>query len=309
MIFHEIFGVYYRTVAKILSACIEKPLNRRQTEKIIEENAFSESVLAIMPALKEQKWQLLDSDNSSNIKHIPSTPVTDIEKRWLKSVSMDKRIKLFGVDFPDLKDVQPLFVPEDIYVFDSYGDGDNYTDEKYIQNFRLIMQAVKENFPLQISSVNRKGNIYTAVVMPRRLEYSEKDDKFRLICHSRKDYTVINLGRIISCEKYGGEFTSATWQKSRKSHVTLEIKDHRNAMERVLLHFAHLERQAVQTGPDTYLLTVYYDRDDETEMLIRTLSFGPFVKAVRPQRFVDLIISRLKRQKIRDNIHNNHRNT
>lgn len=68
-------------------------------------------------------------------------------------------------------------------------------------------------------------------------------------------------------------------------------------MERVLLHFAHFEKKAEKADGDKYLITVYYDKEDETEIVIRFLSFGPMIKAVAPDHFIKLIKERLIRQK------------
>ena len=54
MIFHEIYSVYYQTVAKILEVALDHPLKKDEICKIIEKYAFSESVLSIEPALREQ---------------------------------------------------------------------------------------------------------------------------------------------------------------------------------------------------------------------------------------------------------------
>ena len=47
-------------------------------------------------------------------------------------------MKLLDFDDSNLEDVQPLFTSNDIYIFDRYGDGDQFEDETYIQNFRFI---------------------------------------------------------------------------------------------------------------------------------------------------------------------------
>ena len=43
-------------------------------------------------------------------------------------------------------------------------------------------------------------------------------------------------------------------------------------------------------------LTVQYDKGDETEMLFRTLSFGPTVKVREPEDFKELIRKKLREQ-------------
>ena len=79
--------------------------------------------------------------------------------------------------------------------------------------------------------------------------------------------------------------------------VTFELTDQRKALERVLLHFAHFEKTAEKISDDKYLITVHYDKEDEIELVIRILSFGPMIRVTAPQHFIDLIKQRLKDQK------------
>lgn len=196
-------------------------------------------------------------------------------------------------------DVEPLFLPEDIYVFDKYSDGDPYENPDYIRNFRLILDAIKHKYQIQISITNRHGKQITTRTIPEYLEYSEKDDKFRLIGTGSKLGNTINLGRIISCEKYenqqGGKVGKRNQSRPRK--VIFELVDERNALERVLMHFAHLEKQVEKIDERKYQVTLYYDKEDETEILIRVLSFGPMLRVVKPVAFINLIKCRLLDQK------------
>lgn len=130
MIFSELYSAYYNTVAKILKTAVGHPLNKNELRMIIEENAFGESILNIEPALTDERWQLLSKDGSTKLENTPTMPLTALQKRWLKSVSLDPRIQLFDVSFPDLSDVEPLFSRNDYCVFDRYSDGDPYEDEK-----------------------------------------------------------------------------------------------------------------------------------------------------------------------------------
>ena len=193
----------------------------------------------------------------------------------------------------------PLFKLEDICLFDQYSDGDPYEDEGYIERFRFILDAVKNKYPLDIRTTNRKGNIVRTLVMPEYIEYSEKDDKFRLIGRSKRHEATVNLGRIVSCEKSDeplSEFERIK-PKIRQRTLEFELTDERNALERVLLHFAHFEKEAEKTGDKKYKVKLKYDADDETEVLIRILSFGPMVKVTGPGHFINLIKERLMMQK------------
>lgn len=299
MLFSELYSAYYHVVAKMIEKAIRSPLNRDEIRAIIEENAFSESFIYIESSLNEEKWQLITKEGETPIVHKPTLPLTNLQKRWLKAISLDPRIKLFAGNFPDLEGVEPLFKPEDIYIFDQYEDGDPYENENYRKNFQQILDAMKKNYPLQIKSITKTGRELCMILMPEYLEYSEKDDKFRLIGCGKKYKETINLARIISCEPYTKEKfpISSARMNIEKRTVEFELIDERNALERVLMHFAHFEKQAEKTAEDHYLVRVTYDKDDETEMLIRILSFGPMIKVTGPDPVVALIKERLLKQK------------
>lgn len=304
MIFSELYSAYYHTVAKILKQALNHSVGKEELRTIIKENAFAESSLNMEPALLEGKWQLLKSDGTTVLKKEPEMPLTTLQKQWIKAISLDPRMKLFPegqIDFEksEWKDIEPLFTPEDYSVFDKYSDGDNYKDETYIQNFRMVLDAIENQYPLQIETYNHKGKVIYIILLPRYLEYSEKDDKFRLIGQGLKLGGTVNLGRIIHCEKYAGDekWKSLHRIPSRKRSVVFELNDERSALERVLLHFAHFEKQAERLDGKHYKITVNYDKDDETEIVIRILSFGPMIKVVAPAHFENLIKERLIKQK------------
>lgn len=299
MIFSEIYGAYYHTVAAILSEAITQALSEDQLRNIVTEYAFSESIVSIPAALKEGRWQLLNADGTTPIKHKPSMPLSHLQKQWLKAVSCDPRIRLFGDMDLGLDDIKPLFLPSDVILFDKYSDGDDYSDEGYIARFRLILDAIRNKYPLHIRTLNRKGDPLDLTVLPERLEYSEKDDKFRLIGFGQQSMSTINLGRILSCEPSEKSFsiTHEDSDHARPRMVTFELTDQRKALERVLLHFAHFEKTAEKISDDKYLITVHYDKEDEIELVIRILSFGPMIRVTAPQHFIDLIKQRLKDQK------------
>ena len=85
--------------------------------------------------------------------------------------------------------------------------------------------------------------------------------------------------------------------KARPRSVIFELKDERNAMERVLLHFAHFEKTAERIRENLYSIKVNNDKEDETEIVIRILSFGPMIKVTAPVHFIALIKQRLIEQK------------
>ena len=82
------------------------------------------------------------------------------------------------------------------------------------------------------------------------------------------------------------------------STVTLQVFDDRNTLERVLLHFSHLKKETKKIDDQHYIVKLTYEVSDETEMLIRILSFGPTVKVLDPEELILKIRERLRKQKL-----------
>lgn len=298
MIFCELYSAYYNAIAAIISKIIDGEHSEKELQKVVFEHAFGESILTIMPSLKSGKWQLVRSDMTTILENKPTMPLTTLQKQWLKAISLDPRIKLFGVNFEELKDVEPLFTPADYHIYDKYSDGDPYEDEEYIKTFRTILEAMKQGTQIKFEMINRFGKSMFIRCHPVRIEYSEKDDKFRLVTSGWHAVSTVNIAKMKSCIHYRGEKSLDGFQREPiYDTLTIKVRDERNALERVMLHFAHFEKQAEKLNRNTYLVKIKYSHDDETEMVIRILSFGPLVEVIESENFRKLVIEKLKKQK------------
>ena len=108
----------------------------------------------------------------------------------------------------------------------------------------------------------------------------------------------VNLSKIKNCIHYEGQkpLDHYEWDKKQET-LTVMVRDERNALERFMLHFAHFEKQAEKLDKNTYLVKIKYAHDDEPEMVIRILSFGPMVEVIGSESFKNLVIEKLKKQK------------
>ena len=298
MIFSELYSAYYNTVAAILSGIADGEHSERELQKIVTEKAFGESVLTILPSLKSERWQLVRPGMTTTLNHKPTMPLTTLQKQWLKAISLDPRIKLFGVAFPELDDVEPLFTSDDYHIYDRYLDGDPFEDREYVRQFRVILKAIREKKQIKFEMVSRKGNTMFVRCYPVRLEYSEKDDKFRLVTAGWRAVSTVNVAKIMRCVPYSGDRPLDSDEREIKyDTVTVRLSDERNVLERFMLHFAHFEKQAERLDRKHYLVKIKYVSNDEPEMVIRILSFGPLVEVIEPENFRKLIIVKLKKQK------------
>lgn len=302
MIFNEIYGNYYNTVSKIIALAAEGKLDSKSLMKTVQSDAFGESITVIPESVKEDKWNIIDENYETQFADAPYTPLSMDQKMWLKALLSDPRIRLFTDDIRSLEkgleDIPPLYEPGFFVHFDRYADGDDYEDPQYIRNFRTALRGIKAKQKVKVTYRGRRRT-RSMHMSPGSIEYSSKDDKFRLIAFSGsgREY-VLNFANILKTELL--EEPADTEELSPKlAYVEIDLKDERNALERAMLQFSDLQKETVKTGDNTYHIKLSYYETDETEILIRILAFGPMMKVTGPDRFLGLIKERITRQKIK----------
>ena len=301
MLFHEVYGSYYAAVSDILAEAVEKPVTDVRIREIVRERCFGESTLTVPAALTDGTWPLLTPDRRTPIRQVPTMPLTLLEKRWMKSLLADPRICLFDPPTAGLEDVEPLYDPADLAYYDRYTDGDDYTDPAYVAHFRTVLTAIREKRRMRIRFRSAKGLRNSRVCIPYRLEYSAKDDKFRVLATSERSEWTINVSRIRSCELLEPCAPEELRPRPMKKRtLVLQVTDERNALERVMLDFSHLEKETERIDETRYRLALRYETEDETEILIRVLAYGPLLRVLSPDNFAEKLRERLiKQQKLR----------
>jgi len=298
MLFSEIYSCYYNAVAKIIAKGIEGELDHKAIKRIVRENAFAESAMDIPDALSSGRWPLLYSDNSPVLADVPNMPLTELEKRWLKSLLSDPRVKLFGVSDTGLQDVKPLYEENAFVKFDMFEDGDPYGNPEYIENFRRILFAIKNKRLLNITFNDSRGQRCESVCLAEHLEYSFKNDRFRAIAASESGNMTINLSRIVSCEllsKTAGEGSFCVHRV--KKELTAELLDVNDALNRAMISFSYLEKETSKIDDNRYLLTLRYYEEDEAEIRIQILSFGTNLRVISPTEFIGELNKKIVNQK------------
>ncbi len=319
MLFSEIYGSYYNAVARAVAEAQRGMLDADSLFGIVRELAFPESVLTVVPALEKGSWPLVKDDWTTNIRRPPTMPLSLLQKRWLKSLCADPRIRLFVDDAAlavlreSLRDVEPLFSGEDYFLYDAFCDHDDFEDEKYRENFRTAMRAIHGRRRLRMTYARRDGRTNEFTCLPCKMEYSLKDGKFRLVSLHRSHRIYSNMARMVSCRIVegpdgadnagiadgatdGAGDSRISPPPAAMESVILEIYDERKALERVLHAFAHFEKSCEKLGDASYRLTLSYDARDRTELVVRVLGFGPMVKVLEPASFVAEMRERIAAQ-------------
>jgi len=316
-LFSAVYGCYFTVVSKIVKEAAVG-ISRKDIDEMVNHHAFYESTFHLLPRLFSGEWDLLahqaDGKYYSKLKYAGTRPVTNLELAWIKSLLLDKRIHLF-LDMDSLKalqqavtDVPLLYQPQDFHFTDRASDGDPFEKQSYIENFRCVLKAVNEKKSVKMNYEGGRGVRSINHVLPYKINYSDKDDKFRLrglIVQPSGKYqpVTLNMARILDVEESPMPFPEnlevADYfvDNGNTPPIVVEIYKERNAIERFMLQFASWEKHTEYDDErDIYTCTLYYDKPDETELLIRILSFGPVVKVIGPADFLWQIKQRISDQ-------------
>ncbi|MDE6387556.1 MAG: WYL domain-containing protein [Lachnospiraceae bacterium] len=310
-LFSEVYNCYFQVIKSLIEQ--KRDISERELNYRIRSSCFEESILYLLPKLTKKGWGFYEQKDGvlhSRLSEDFYVPLTDLQKSYLKTILSDEKIGLF-LDEEEiaqinasLSDVDPLFVPEDFYYYDRFADKDDYCNPDYKKHFRTILSAIQNRAYIDIIYESRHHRRLHHKYLPCRLEYSIKNDCFRLLAvesraHRSQRVITLNLDRIVSVMS-----TSVTVHKlpdisrlyKRSCYhepVRVLIKNRRNALERAMLQFANYEKSTRRLNEDTYECLIYYNKETETELLIEILSFGPMVKVVGNETFLRLIKERL----------------
>lgn len=308
-LFSEINSTYYNITEKILK---QKTVTKEEVRNIIGKNGFAETVLFLEPELigKNNIGLLTENDGvyTSILKSKPHIPLTDVQKQWLCAVLNDKKSSLFvdkeqKTELYELLGAEPLFDNNFIHFFDRFSDGDDFENEDYIKHFRNVLLAMREHRLIRISFQTRKNDRITHYFLPEKIEYSSKNNKFRIYViryYKSKpiERGIINIAQITSAELTDIIVENEFRKAAAKKEIIVKVSSERNAINRFMMEFAELERVSEfddEAGKCT--VAMKYDEKDETEILIRLLSFGPVAEVLAPIEFREQIAHRIRKQK------------
>ena len=332
----EIFSEVYNCYFQVIKSLIEKKscISEKEVNFHIKNTCFEESILYLLPKLTEEGWGFYEKQDGllhSRLSENFYVPLTDLQKSYIKAILLDDKIGLF-LDDEEIEtinhafsDVSPLYLPDDFYYYDRFSDKDDYKNPDYRTHFRTILSAIQNHEYVDILYESRHHRRLHRSYLPCRLEYSIKNDCFRLLAvearaqqdpieshprrnppaaHAKRNPKVITLNlcrirEVISTGKTVKQLPNINHLLQRSCYhepVRVIIKNRRNALERAMLQFANYEKSTRKLDEDTYECLIYYNKETETELLIEILSFGPMIKVVGNETFLRLIKERLMKQ-------------
>lgn len=340
-LFNELFSRYTVVLAESVLACSSE-MDGKDLDRVLIQNiktAFDyyseEEVVKVKNELKAVAYEAgLFSDlygsrfviNGANYLS-DVLPLTKMELRWLRTVLRDPLAKIFLstaqlsraeeiIDSAPYKIVS--FPMETINYFDRYNLEDQSVhgkkkisqegrhSELEISFIKVINQAICSQEKLRIEFRNWKGEKKHITCSPVWIEYSRRDDIFRLWCiHKRKnEIRKINVSRILNISIVQGKKFNMVEQRAimkdlyDKTITSIKVEffqGNKNLPDRLLTEFSLWKKKCIyDVTSQKYTMILYYSTLDEKEVLIRLLSYGPYIRVVADED--NYVLSELKKR-------------
>ena len=219
-------------------------------------------------------------------------PLTTIEISFLKTLLCDSRCKLIlgesynllksGLNEPKYNEIYPYFNNENYAIFDQYMNGDEpfFEQKNYKENFILLIHAIKEKNPVYFEYME-DAILKTKVSIPEKIEYSQKENRFKVILNSKN--RPLDIQNIKSCKYTNDELSP----KKKKEILTCRVKvdipeDKKYIRDRLFREFSSFERDCEKIDESGYTLSFKFEKGDYKEIAYRLLQFGPYVYCSEP---------------------------
>lgn len=257
---------------------------------------------------------LYNSNNKMQpLRQIPIPIRTTIsEKAWLYYILQDSKADLFLSE--ELKNKLIEALDEDLSN-SSYSISNNYVDirqlsplnrlipdEVYVQNFKIIVNAIRTRRYIRATNHSFNGTIYKSMkLIPYKLEYSSQFDSFSLSCYpiKKKRPVKMNLRNLTEIEieepipdyeLFVNNFEEQLRDTQEKTPIVIEIINKDDAYDRSAYLFSPYNTYCYDLGNDKLQMSIYYYRFQKDEIIRNILFLGPYIKVVSPKNVADEIV-------------------
>lgn len=334
LLFNELFSVTFNSFGEILLSFLKKKLYSKKEifeikamysssfnmnlfteiiqDKTIEKRKsqyeffISKLMMPHKNNMTKSIFSLINDRNMNNI--IDLLPLTFLEIQWLSNILKHPYAKYF-LDDDEIKQILNkidhlnLFDIYTVNLFDQYNSIEsNQLNHKI---FRDIRNFIKNNQNILISYTSQYGIQKNYLCSPIYIEYSKRDNQMRVIAINKENRVqCFVLERIndvsLLNDKYNEEMVKSIYKQYRENNekeIVIEFNEEKNTADRILTEFSCYKKRCVKYLEKNYHMTLYYDKDDSQELVIRLLGYGTSIKILSDTgNVLNNVISRLERQ-------------
>ena len=224
-------------------------------------------------------------------------PLSTYEIRWLKTILDDEKMLCFlekSTEIEPLKhwlednaqDLKPIPI-EHIKHFDRFHCPDEKA-EKEQTVISVLLASIQNSNSVSIRYRANNNTFFKGEYYPILIEFSKRNNYFQCVCCTPlyDDIITMNVAQIETITINGTQFKAwkanqalQTYRGQQMRTVEIEFYDIRNAVDRILTEFAPWKKECrYDRKTDLYTLKLYYQQQDEKEILIRLMGYGPYIR-------------------------------
>lgn len=312
-LFNDYKNRYYRCIQNIINQIYNgEKYDKKDIRKILHNAYLEEESILVNELVNKNFFKFEDDIVKLRIDYNIPIRLNDLELAYLKMfVEDDEFNKVLNDEIleklkKNLNDVQSLdynkfWKRENI---DKYGD--SLKNNEIRNNILILEKAILNNKYIKYSSKNRNGDIFeNKIAYPYKIEYSIKNNKYRLIIFFDNRAIKINIDSITDIkileERDVLEKEKIQIQdfiKNRKNigePLVLKIEDNNNTLDRCFNLFSAYDKKYYYDTDNNLILNIYYHNFDEAEIVRDILSLGKSVIVLEPKKIRDKVVERILR--------------
>ncbi|MBQ8514718.1 MAG: WYL domain-containing protein [Ruminococcus sp.] len=316
----ELINEYKNRYVLALSAVLNrlsngKTLSKSEIYAEIQEAAGVEKHAAFgadfLEHIRSDTGLLFDFSDNTRVQPVRNGkiqfPISRGEKLYLLMILNSKYIPLF-LDQSEIESLRHALEKEKLPDMSRYisvcpmRKGDDITPE-FIQKFRLVQKAIRENRYIRYDNQTRQGLLKGMLSRPLRIEFSAADQVFRISMWNPAEGRAVkaNLRRMRNVQAAETDTVQPVESihkilSSRQASepICLRIRNRRNAPERAALLFSMYDTTMKPLENGDWLMQLRYYEFDKQEIFRHILSFGPSAEVLSPAELIEEVQTHLK---------------
>lgn len=317
-LFNDYKNRYYRCIQNIINDIYNGEKYTKQDIRKKLQDAYLEQEFVLVDEFVNGKFFEFEGD-FAKLRIDSNIPIrlNDLEIAYLKMFVEDEEFnKVLGEEI--LTKLKQKLDKIDSLNYNQYWEresidkfGDSLDNPEFRNKIITLEKAILKNKFIKYSSKNRKGDVFEdKIAYPYKIEYSIKNNKYRLIVFGDNRAIKINIDSITKIEileDKGFSLKDKSISQNEKikefinnkknidEPIVLKIEDNKNTLDRCFNLFSAYDKRYYYDDNNNLILNIYYHDFDEAEIVRDILSLGKSVIVLEPKKIRYKVVGRILR--------------
>lgn len=311
-LFNDYKNRYYRCIQNIINGIYNGEKYTKKDIRAILQDAYLEDEIVLVKELVDGRFFDYEDDTASLMVGC-DVPIrlNNLELAYLKmfvedecfnGVLDDELLQKLKDELDDVEslDYNKFWKRENVDKF-----GDDMKEESFRSKIITLEKAILENKYIKYTSKNKKGEIFKdKIAYPYKIEYSIKNNRYRLVVFCNNRAIKINVDGIMELEILQEKTVTAeekaqienfiNAKKNISDPLVLKIEDNKNTLDRCFNLFSAYDKKYYYEG-ENLILNIYYHDFDKAEIIRDILSLGKSAVVLSPESVREEVIKRILR--------------